>query len=564
MEREAYPLFLRSAHAAGEDVVGWAESMLKALVGRISTRKEAPGRPGQVPRLSAAATDRGEDASPDPRARPRGLGALSLRTKGIIVFLAFAVYATGFGIFLLYQKHILLNQFDELRAIAQTGDMVVRFEADLFRVATMATSPEDPAFIVPQVSDARSQLATLWNQYAKLGASAPEVPLALTRLDAQLAQLAAHPSPSATAQFRVEILREHESLRNLARELHRHEYALSQQYKHHANGVAEMAVLLGIDGIIFFGTIGTIFFARLTHDVLRMKDHATKLIESDFREPIAVTRGDEVGNLMEAFNFLSRGLKERERQLHVERHKYYHREKMAAIGDLAAGIAHEIGNPISAIAGIAQSMQEIPLSGPCADGEDPCPSAMILAQTARLAAIAREISGFATPAPAEHQLIDLNELLRSTCRFVRYDRRFRTINLDMNLNHQLPAVNAIGDRLTQVVMNLLFNAADALEDMQDRAPTIRITTSASGSEVCLAVADNGCGMDQNTLDHAFEAFFTTKRPGRGTGLGLALCYSIIAEHGGRIELDSTPNKGTCVRVLLPQEPPADRARERAS
>ena len=132
MEREAYPLFLRSAHAAGEDVVGWAESMLKALVGRVSTRKEAPGRPGQVPRLSAAATDRGEDASPDPRARPRGLGALSLRTKGIIVFLAFAVYATGFGIFLLYQKHILLNQFDELRAIAQTGDMVVRFEAAIF------------------------------------------------------------------------------------------------------------------------------------------------------------------------------------------------------------------------------------------------------------------------------------------------------------------------------------------------------------------------------------------------------------------------------------------------
>ena len=100
-------------------------------------------------------------------------------------------------------------------------------------------------------------------------------------------------------------------------------------------------------------------------------------------------------------------------------------------------------------------------------------------------------------------------------------------------------------------MNLLINAVDALEGLQDRIPRISIATSVAENAVSMTVVDNGCGMDENTQRRAFEAFFTTKRPGRGTGLGLALCYSILKEHGGKIGLTSIPNEGTRVSIMLP-------------
>jgi len=303
--------------------------------------------------------------------------------------------------------------------------------------------------------------------------------------------------------------------------------------------------------VVTFGIIITLFFARLTNDLLLLKDHAKKIVKGDRRDLIPVSRYDELGELMGAVNRMSRELDERDKQLEIERHKYFHREKMAAIGDLATGIAHEIGNPISAIAGVAQSMQEMQAMEACPSPGERCQPALILGQTARLAAIAREIADFASPVLAEHQLLDLNDLIRSTCRFVRYDRRFRRVHLDMNLNKEVPAVSGVGDRLVQVIMNLLINAVDALEGLQDRLPRVGIATSVAGDEVRIAVADNGCGMSEHTLRRAFEPFFTTKQAGRGTGLGLALCYSIVEEHGGRIELESAPDEGTRVSVVLP-------------
>ena len=186
-----------------------------------------------------------------------------------------------------------------------------------------------------------------------------------------------------------------------------------------------------------------------------------------------------------------------------------------------------------------------------ADGCHSCRPELIYAQTQRLAAITREISEFASPRAAEAQFLDLNEQLRSTSSLIRYDKRLQQVALRLDLDSQLPAIYGVADQLTQLIMNLLINAMDALEDVQGRTPTIVITTRSDTERACVVIEDNGHGIGQARLSRVFEPFFTTKPAGKGTGLGLSLCYSIAKKHGGTIEIDSTLGMGTRVQVFFP-------------
>lgn len=179
---------------------------------------------------------------------------------------------------------------------------------------------------------------------------------------------------------------------------------------------------------------------------------------------------------------------------------------------------------------------------------------MVLEQVNRLKKITREVSAFARPQHSTRELLDLNSLIRDTCSLMCYDRRWRGIDLQFDLDSNLPAVEGVPDQLMQVVMNLLVNAVDALEDVRGYTPEIRISTAIDTARngVLLVVRDNGHGMDEETLQHAMEAFFTTKDVGKGTGLGLSLCHSIITAHeGGEIQIESAPGAGTAVRIFLP-------------
>jgi len=477
---------------------------------------------------------------------------ISLRLKGLIIFMLFVLYGGLLASFILHQKTVLLNRFTELQELSGTTTELRLFDANIFHIFETVFISSDPNLHTSKdISNIRTQLLAISRQYANLETNLPKVAASLAKLNTYLDKLANNPTKSNLANLRTGFITEEASLSHLADNLQKHQTELENSYRQHSNSVAVIALLIGSSGIIIFGMIITVFFTRLTNDLLLLKSHAEKIIIGDREDMIPITRRDEVGVLMSAINRLSQDLDIREKQLEIEHHKYFHREKVAAIGELAAGIAHEIGNPISAIAGVAQAMREIQASKSCPFQDSICRPDLILAQTSRLATIAREIADFAAPLPAEYQLLDLNELIKNTCRFVRYDRRFRNINLDMKLDHQIPAIRAIGDRLIQVVMNLLFNSVDALENIKDRLATINIITSSRDNAVSMTVADNGCGMNEETLHQAFEAFFTTKRPSKGTGLGLALCYSIIKDHGGKIELESTPSSGTLARVILP-------------
>lgn len=250
-----------------------------------------------------------------------------------------------------------------------------------------------------------------------------------------------------------------------------------------------------------------------------------------------------------------------QQELETTRQQYFHNEKMAAIGQLAAGILHEVGNPIAAIAGAAAELKN---ANACGDKEpSDCPFDNIVSrnislideQTTRLGKITREIADFASPRPRERELLDLNSLLQSTARLLTYDRRFRGIELHLELDPQLPAIVGVADQLTQVFMNLLINAVDACMAVGSEGNCILLKSEVDVERVRVTVRDKGCGMSEETIAHALEPFFTTKPVGKGTGLGLSLCDSIALAHGGSLEIESEEGWGTSIEVILPIRPP---------
>lgn len=246
-----------------------------------------------------------------------------------------------------------------------------------------------------------------------------------------------------------------------------------------------------------------------------------------------------------------------QRELETTRQQYFHKEKMAAIGQLAAGILHEVGNPIAAIAGAASELKSVNVCGGKPVGECPFEDSvgeninLIDEQTIRLAKITREIADFASPKPRERELLDLNGLLQSTSRLLSYDRRFSEIEMDLQLDKNLPAIVGVADQLTQVFMNLLINAMDAIEAVDGEKQTIQLTTEQDGDRVQISIKDKGAGMSKETLSHVLEPFYSTKPVGKGSGLGLSLCDTIVLAHGGVLNIESEEGKGTTVYVFLP-------------
>ncbi len=248
--------------------------------------------------------------------------------------------------------------------------------------------------------------------------------------------------------------------------------------------------------------------------------------------------------------------KKSERALLDARQKYYHQEKMAAIGFLSAGLVHEIGNPVSAISGLLDG-----LCNPDNDGlgcSKLANSQLRLAQeqVERIIKITRDVSEFATPQTHESELQDLNNLIGRTSRLMRHDRRFTDVEVRLELDNQIPAIFGVSDHLVQVLMNLLVNAVDAVTErgISQGVILVRSGSEADSDRVWFEVCDNGCGMNPQVLEQANEAFFTTKSVGKGTGLGLSLCESLLVEQGGTMTIESEVGVGTQVRVSLPTQP----------
>ena len=246
--------------------------------------------------------------------------------------------------------------------------------------------------------------------------------------------------------------------------------------------------------------------------------------------------------------------KQAEKELALSRQNHAHHEKMASIGTLAAGILHEINNPTAVITGLLEALQDN--LGTDADEETTTYIDLMVEQISRISNITRDVSDLATPQAEEIQLVDINSLVEKTSNLMHFDKRMQTIKLSLELDRDMPAISASASQLRQVIINLLLNAADAINEGDKQPQQIHIKTSIDKGEhdsMRLTIRDNGIGMSSETIEKALDPFFTTKPAGKGTGLGLSLCYSIIEKHNGTIEIESQLGEGSDVHVLLPLE-----------
>jgi len=225
-----------------------------------------------------------------------------------------------------------------------------------------------------------------------------------------------------------------------------------------------------------------------------------------------------------------------------------HQEKMAAFGLLAAGVAHEMGNPLSSIEAQLQLLSPDDLRGQAASVV-----ATVRQEVARLGRILRELVDFARRRRDEATLVSIQSVVGDALRLLRHDRRMRAIRIHEDFDPDVPPVFMVEDHLMQVVLNLLLNALDAMP----QGGALRIEVRAADGRVALRVHDSGLGMDRAVLARCFEPLFTTKEAGRGTGLGLSISRDIARAAGGEVELHSAPGRGTSALVTLPAfAPPA--------
>jgi two-component system NtrC family sensor kinase len=226
-------------------------------------------------------------------------------------------------------------------------------------------------------------------------------------------------------------------------------------------------------------------------------------------------------------------------------------EKLAAVGRLAAGVVHEINNPLATIAACAEALEARVEEG-VFEGTDAVDDlneylGLIKSEAFRCKSITNGLLDFSRMRAVDRRHLDVAETLQSSANLLSHQKRGVGIEIAVEINESLQLVNADGGQLQQAVIALGTNAIDAMPD--GGKLTLRAFNQANS--VVIEIQDSGVGITADDLSKVFEPFFTTKEVGRGTGLGLAVCYGIVTDHGGRLSVRSNPGVGTTFSILLP-------------
>jgi two-component system NtrC family sensor kinase len=234
----------------------------------------------------------------------------------------------------------------------------------------------------------------------------------------------------------------------------------------------------------------------------------------------------------------------------VLRDKLEHTEKMAAVGQLVSGVAHEVNNPLTAILGFTDLL----LGHPDLPESARKDLRVILQEAQRTKQIVQNLLSFARQMPPQRSPVQLNPILRRTIQLRSYDFTSHGVEVIERLDEALPDVIGDAHQLQQVFLNILNNAYDSVEEV-GRPARIEIASAKSGDSVEISFSDNGNGITRP--DKIFDPFFTTKEVGKGTGLGLSICHGIVKEHGGEILFhNNIGGEGATFIVRLPAGPEA--------
>ena len=283
----------------------------------------------------------------------------------------------------------------------------------------------------------------------------------------------------------------------------------------------------------------------ISRPVRRLTEAAVEVAGGAYGTEVALESNDEMGLLAASFNEMSRKMAGDIEQLRDLNEQLIRTEKLAAAGTLAAGVAHEVNNPLASISSLIQILQV----RHAADTETSEMLRLISTQIARITQVLRDMMDFARTRAPEREPLDINRVVEASLRLASFDKGFQRLRLKTKTDPDTPVISADQNQLQQVFLNLLLNARDAMPEGGELEVATRY--DALADEIIVEIKDTGTGIAPEHHKHIFDPFFTTKPTGTGTGLGLAVCYGIITAHDGRIEITPNGGQGTCVRITLP-------------
>ena len=312
-----------------------------------------------------------------------------------------------------------------------------------------------------------------------------------------------------------------------------------------------------LDFILLLG-LGSFILARIVvNPINRLLAATEKITGGQYGQRLSVSGSAELASLADAFNEMSSTLQNKDQQvsqhltaleqanrdLHQAREEAIRTEKMASIGLLAAGMAHEIGTPLASIMGYADLLSSEQPDSPALQDY----ASRISKDCARIDRIVRGLLDYSRPRNSSDGSSDIKQVVNASLDLLTQQGAFKHVKIKMAIDEGLPEAMADPHQLQQVLVNLFLNSRDALS----ADGTLTVGASRQNRQVCINIEDNGTGIAEEHLRHIFDPFFTTKPPGKGTGLGLAISARIIEGFGGRITVSSRLGSGSCFSVCLP-------------
>ncbi len=308
----------------------------------------------------------------------------------------------------------------------------------------------------------------------------------------------------------------------------------------------EMFFLLSAFTIITALIILTVIYFLIDRLTKSLRQLVAEMNRFDLEniQPVQIqTQEDEVGVLLANFEKMKQRLALSRKQLLDAQRQIYNAEKLASIGRLASGVAHEINNPLQGLKSCLFTIEKEPAN----HAQTRAYLALANEGLDHIAVIVQKLLGFSRQHAKQITRVDLNDNIEKVLSLLAYRLEKADIAIELELDDRLPPLEADTHLIQEVIMNLLLNSFDSMEN----GGTLKITTTARENAVCLSVSDSGCGIPETNLDRIFDPFFSTKEEGKGTGLGLSVALGIVEAHGGTITVASHEGEGTTFEVILP-------------